>query len=68
MKLVEKDGKFFRMRRGVLVEIPPDWVGKTLHPQTKKKRPSKHIGKLKKLVKYGSHSGKRSKLKEFHDE
>jgi hypothetical protein len=33
MKLVEKDGKFYRMRRGKLVEIPPEWVGKTVHPQ-----------------------------------
>jgi hypothetical protein len=33
MKRIEKDGKFFRMRRGKLVEIPAEWVGKTVHPQ-----------------------------------
>lgn len=41
MKLLEKDGKFYRMRRGVLVEIPPQWVGKVTYPQTIRKRPSK---------------------------
>jgi hypothetical protein len=24
---IEQDGKFFRMRRGRLVQIPPEWVG-----------------------------------------
>jgi hypothetical protein len=24
---IEKDGKFYRMRRGKLVQIPPEWVG-----------------------------------------
>ena len=33
--------KFYRERRGELVEIPEKWVGKTLDPQTKRKRPSK---------------------------
>ena len=41
MKRIEIDGKFYRKRRGELVEIPPEWVGQTLHPQTKRKRPSK---------------------------
>jgi hypothetical protein len=41
MKRIEKDGKFYRMRRGVLVEIPEEWVGKTTHKQTIRKRPSK---------------------------
>jgi hypothetical protein len=27
-----------RMRRGKLVEIPPEWRGKTLHAQTRRKR------------------------------
>ncbi len=40
-KLIEKDGKFYRMRRGKLVEIPPEWVGKVTHPQTIRKRKSK---------------------------
>ena len=30
-----------RTRRGKLVEVPDEWVGKTLHPQTKRKRRSK---------------------------
>lgn len=34
------DGKYYRMRRGELVEIPNEWVGKTLYPQTKRKRHS----------------------------
>ena len=54
MKRIEKDGKFYRMRRGVLVEIPEDWVGKTVHPETVLKRPSKVIGKLKKFAKLGT--------------
>jgi len=39
--IIGEDGKHYRMRRGKLVEIPPEWVGKTLHPQTKRKRKSK---------------------------
>jgi hypothetical protein len=38
---IEIDGRFYRKRRGKLVEIPPEWVGQTLHPQAKRKRPSK---------------------------
>lgn len=45
MKRVEVDGKFFRERRGKLVEIPAEWVGQTLHNQTKRKRPSKKTNK-----------------------
>jgi hypothetical protein len=40
-KRIEIDGKFYRKRRGKLVEIPSEWVGETLHPQTKRKRASK---------------------------
>lgn len=40
-KRIEVDGKFYRKRRGVLVEIPAEWVGSTLHPQTMRKRRSK---------------------------
>ena len=39
-KRIEKDGKFYRMRRGKLVEIPSEWVGQTTHEQTKRKRRS----------------------------
>jgi hypothetical protein len=40
-KLLEKDGKYYRIRRGELVEIPEKWVGHTVHPQKIRKRPSK---------------------------
>jgi len=40
-KRIEMDGKFYRMRRGILIEIPELWVGKVTHPQTIRKRPSK---------------------------
>lgn len=40
-KRIEIDGKFYRLRRGVLVQIPDEWVGKTTHPQTIRKRKSK---------------------------
>lgn len=40
-KRIEIDGKFYRKRRGVLVEIPEEWVGQTVHPQTMRKRKSK---------------------------
>lgn len=32
------DGKAYRIRRGKLVEIPAEWVGETVHPQTLRKR------------------------------
>jgi hypothetical protein len=38
MKRIEKDGKFYRMRRGKLVEIPAEWVGQVCHPQEQRKR------------------------------
>ena len=40
-KCVEIDGKVYRERRGVMVEIPPEWVGKIPHEQTMRKRASK---------------------------
>lgn len=40
-KRIEIDGRFYRMRRGKLVEIPEEWVGQTLDSQTKRKRLSK---------------------------
>ena len=65
-KRVEIDGKFYRWRRGKLVQIPDEWVGKTLHPQTKRKRPSKQIGKRKKSTKYQAGYGKGTRL-DGHD-
>ncbi len=50
-KRIEKDGKFYRMRRGKLVEIPEEWVGNTVHPQTIRNRASKVIHKLRKAAK-----------------
>lgn len=41
MKRLEINGKFFRKRKGKLVEIPEKWVGNTVHKQKIRKRPSK---------------------------
>lgn len=54
-RVIRCDGKSFRLRRGKLVEIPPEWVGKTLHPQTKRKRASNRPG--------GKHNSKRVKIR-----
>lgn len=54
-KLIEKDGKFYRMRRGKMVEIPKQWVGQTVWDQTVHSRPSKMTGKLAKDVKRDGH-------------
>jgi hypothetical protein len=35
---------FYRTRRGKLVQIPEEWVGQTVHPQTIRKRKSKKKG------------------------
>jgi len=51
-KPIEKDGKFYRLRRGKLVEIPEKWLGSVTSRQTINKRPSKQIHKLRKLMKY----------------
>jgi hypothetical protein len=40
-KRIEIAGKFYRMRKGKLVQIPPEWVGQVTHPQTIRKRASK---------------------------
>ncbi len=61
MKRIEKDGKFYRMRRGVLVEIPEEWVGKTTYGQTINKRPSKQIHKRRKDTKLGAFSNDKRK-------
>ncbi len=41
MDRIEIDGKFYRKRRGKIVEIPAEWVGKTVDLQTIRKRKSK---------------------------
>lgn len=48
---IEKEGKFYRMRRGKLVEIPQQWIGRHPTAQTIRKRPSKLTGKVKRVVK-----------------
>jgi hypothetical protein len=50
-KRIEIDGKFYRYRRGKLVQIPDEWVGNTVYDQTKRKRPAHFIHKLKKALK-----------------
>lgn len=37
-KRIERNGKFFRIRKGREVEIPFAWVGKVALPQTIRKR------------------------------
>ncbi len=39
------DGKYYRLRRGKLKEIPKEWVGKTIYPQNIRKR--KKLARLK---------------------
>ena len=41
MKRIAIEDGFFRLRRGKLVQIPEKWVGKTVHPQTIRKRKKK---------------------------
>ncbi len=50
-KRLDLDGKSYRMRRGKLVEIPSEWVGKVTSRETIRQRPSKLIGKVKRVVK-----------------
>lgn len=50
MKRLEIEGKFFRMRRGILVEIPDKWLGKVTNSTTIRQRKSKLISKVKRQV------------------
>jgi hypothetical protein len=50
-KRIDIDGKSYRMRRGKLVEIPPAWLGRMTTRKTIRQRPSKLIGKVKRVVK-----------------
>lgn len=67
MKRIEKDGKFYRMRRGKLVEIPTEWVGEVVYPQTIQERPSKLIGKLARKVKYKVNRNRKDRSAEISD-
>ena len=40
-KRIQIGNSFYRMRRGKLVQIPEEWVGQTVYPQTIRKRKSK---------------------------
>lgn len=44
-KRIEIDGKFYRRRRGKLVLIPEEWVGKDTYKQTIRKRKSTKLWK-----------------------
>jgi hypothetical protein len=68
MKRIEKDGKFYRMRRGKLVEIPAEWVGEVVHPQTIRERPSKLIGKVAREVKYAVNHNRKDRALEISGE
>ena len=46
-KRIEIDGKYYRIRRGALVQIPDEWVGQVPNPQTIRKRKSKQHGHRK---------------------
>lgn len=50
-KRIQIGEHFYRWRRGTLVQIPDQWLGHIIHPQTKRKRPSKSLHKLRKRVK-----------------
>lgn len=64
MKRIEKDGKYYRMRRGKLVEIPEEWVGKTVTEQSIRKRPSKQIHKLRKDTKLNTYNVRHKRKKD----
>ena len=66
---VQIGDKFYRRRRGRLVEIPPEWVGQVTDAQTIRKRPSKTIHKLRKEVRLGDMNIRRRKaLERLSDE
>lgn len=44
------DSVYYRERRGKLVAIPPQWVGKVTSPETIRTRPSKLIHKHRKAA------------------
>ncbi len=52
MKVQIIDGKYYRMRRGKLVQIPDEWVGRQTTSKTIRQRPSKKIHKLRKNLKH----------------
>jgi hypothetical protein len=68
MKRIEKDGKFYRMRRGKLVEIPAEWVGEVAYPQAIRERASKQTGKLARETKYAHNRNRKDRSIEISGE
>ena len=70
-----EDGKLYRTRRGKLVEIPPEWVGRFTTPATIRHRDSKLTNKLARQTKRsrpnksanGGEYIKYMDLKQLHD-
>lgn len=52
MKRIEIDGKYYRYRRGVMVEIPKKWVNRVTTPATIRHRESKIPHKLSRATKW----------------
>lgn len=50
-KRIVIDGKVYRYRKGKLVQIPPEWVGKIPHAQTMNKRKSRRGGRRTRKLK-----------------
>lgn len=68
MKRIEKDGKFYRVRRGKLVEIPAEWVGEVAYPQTLRELSSKLIGKVARETKYADNHNRKDRSIEISGE
>ncbi|HEX8884781.1 MAG TPA: hypothetical protein VF797_09860 [Noviherbaspirillum sp.] len=68
MKRIEKDGKFYRMRRGKLVEIPAEWVGQVVYPRTVRERASNRIGKVARESKYADNRNYKDRAMEIGGE
>ena len=68
MKRIEKDGKFYRIRRGKLVEIPLAWVGNVVYRQTVRERPSKLIGKVARDMKYADNRNRKDRSVKISDD
>lgn len=68
MKRMERDGKFYRMRRGKLVEIPAEWVGQVVYPRTVRERASKRIDKVARESKYADNRNYKDRAMEIDSE
>lgn len=52
MKRILIGNKYFRIRRGILVPIPEEWVGKTVHDQTLRERKQSRLAKRLRLKRH----------------